>query len=543
MPRELGLVELEDPLEQRVHVRRQLARERPCELSLVGVGVLRPPLHLEVVAQHVHSKGDEAMLGGGGDQQHVLLAAQRRQLGLARRGVAWPHLAEEVEQHLEEVARRLELQVERLVELGGRRAHLAMQRGLYHPMRLVVHVVHAVQEPLHVGELHRRIHGLHELEDSREQQHLQLVWAAAGRRLGLHLGGDLAEQRRGVGAVGLGRAELDRQLLALEARLELGADGRPRVLLEARARHLDEVEQALRRDLRQAVLALVQAANEERHELLELPVELRVRGAKEPLDGDRRGDARAAHPRGLRAARGGALLGGRRAQQRQQQLAEDARAKLAVERAVSDARLVAEQREGRLDGGLAHGGARVEPHDVGEALQQRPPELLRDERGALAQLREVLEQAIRRLERDALVALLGCVLTHARDALDVVVAKELAVLGNHGLYRREAGLRHGERLVGGRQPEHCEHRPPARAYALRARLHHVAEAAQDELLDPHRGRGGHEVLEGLEELALELVVVQLALFEKLHRELAQRVDGVERDAQVLVLPHLDEKLA
>merc|ERR1740133_320511 len=52
-----------------------------------------------------------------------------------------------------------------------------------------------------------------------------------------------------------------------------------------------------------------------------------------------------------------------------------------------------------------------------------------------------------------------------------------------------------------------------------------------------------EVLEGLEELALELVVVQLALFEKLHRELAQRVDGVERDAQVLVLPHLDEKLA
>ena len=94
-PRELGLVELEDPLEQREHVRRQLARERACELSLVGVGVLRPPLHLEVVAQHVRSKGEEAVLSGGGDQQHVLLAAQRRQraeLSNASRHVAAPLL-------------------------------------------------------------------------------------------------------------------------------------------------------------------------------------------------------------------------------------------------------------------------------------------------------------------------------------------------------------------------------------------------------------------------------------------------------------------
>ena len=66
-PRELGLVELEDPLEQREHVRRQLARERACELSLVGVGVLRPPLHREVIAQHVRSEGEEAVLSGGGD--------------------------------------------------------------------------------------------------------------------------------------------------------------------------------------------------------------------------------------------------------------------------------------------------------------------------------------------------------------------------------------------------------------------------------------------------------------------------------------------
>ena len=38
-------------------------------------------------------------------------------------------------------------------------------------------------------------------------------------------------------------------------------------------------------------------------------------------------------------------------------------------------------------------------------------------------------------------------------------------------------------------------------------------------LDLERLCGGHEILEGLEELALELVVEQLALFEELGGEL------------------------
>mmetsp|Transcript_45617 Transcript_45617/g.126588 ORF Transcript_45617/g.126588 Transcript_45617/m.126588 type:complete len:375 (+) Transcript_45617:214-1338(+) len=221
----LGLVELEDALQQHDHVGRQLLADGLRHLR-AGLGGL---VYLEIVAEHVQAEGDEPVLGGGRDEQHVGVRAERRRLALGRWREARLDLRKEREEHLQVEAHRLELHVQRLVvelalpPLG--RAHEAVHE---HAVRLVVHRVHAVEEALYVAELHRRVHRLQQLVDCREQQHLQLMRPRARRRLGLHLGRHLAQQRaRRLAAVGGWADHLGhdgRRVARVEARLELRAD-------------------------------------------------------------------------------------------------------------------------------------------------------------------------------------------------------------------------------------------------------------------------------------------------------------------------------
>eukprot|EP00966_Prymnesium_polylepis_P229255 5305159-Prymnesium_polylepis.1 len=57
------------------------------------------------------------------------------------------------------------------------------------------------------------------------------------------------------------------------------------------------------------------------------------------------------------------------------------------------------------------------------------------------------------------------------------------MLGDRAVHELEPRAADGRRRVPRGDGEHVEHRPPAGAYALGARLRHVAEAAEDELLD------------------------------------------------------------
>mmetsp|Transcript_13304 Transcript_13304/g.40161 ORF Transcript_13304/g.40161 Transcript_13304/m.40161 type:complete len:270 (-) Transcript_13304:706-1515(-) len=157
----------EQALQQRHDVRRHLGQRGGAELARGPVGAPDGPLaQPQVVAQHVQAKGDEAVFCGGGDQLHVPCRAERRRrrapLGRAglRRGL---ELVVQREEDLEVVRHRLEPQVHRLTELGRRRRRLSVERRLQRARRLVVHRVHAVEQPLHVSQLHRRVHRLQQL--------------------------------------------------------------------------------------------------------------------------------------------------------------------------------------------------------------------------------------------------------------------------------------------------------------------------------------------------------------------------------------------
>ena len=133
----------------------------------------------------------------------------------------------------------------------------------------------------------------------------------------------------------------------------------------------------------------------------------------------------------------------------------------------------------------------------------------------------------------------------ARDALELMlaVAQVALSLGDGAPDELESRADDGRRSLSGGELEDLEKGGPAGADRFGARLHHIPQAVEDQVLDLGRLAHAHEVVEGLEELALELVVEQLSLFEKLGGELPEGVERVHGDREVGVLPHLGEKVA
>mmetsp|Transcript_10832 Transcript_10832/g.23590 ORF Transcript_10832/g.23590 Transcript_10832/m.23590 type:complete len:224 (+) Transcript_10832:214-885(+) len=202
--------------------------------------------------------------------------------------------------------------------------------------------MHAIEKPFDVRKLHRRRHRLQQLEDGREQQHLQLVRPRPLGGLRLHLCGHLSQQplrrlaclvRRHHTRARLGGRRRSISL-DLEARLELGAYRRPCLLAEVGSCLAHEVEKRLGGNLGEpTVLPLVEATHEEGNELIEQILERFVGGAKGSLEKGEHAKPRVVHPIELRGRERVVAVGRHRVEHLERQLSVGAHAKLAAQRA------------------------------------------------------------------------------------------------------------------------------------------------------------------------------------------------------------------